>query len=42
MVTTAVTGLDDGIVYFVRAEATNLWGTSTSAVGSFQTLGGGG
>ena len=42
LVTGAATGLDDGVVYFVRAEATNFWGTSTSAVGSFQTLGGGG
>lgn len=39
-VTTTATGLDDGVVYYVRVEATNRWGTTVSATGTFTTSGG--
>lgn len=40
-VSTNVSTLDDGVTYYVRAEATNRWGTTVSSVASFTTLGGG-
>jgi hypothetical protein len=42
LVTVTAAGLDDGVVYYVRAQATNLWGTTVSGTGSFTTAGGGG
>lgn len=41
-VSTSVSGLDDGVTYWIRAEATNRWGTTVSTVGTFTTTGGGG
>jgi hypothetical protein len=39
-VSTTVTGLNDGLTYFVRVEATNRWGTTVSPTGTFTTAGG--
>ena len=40
-VSATANSLDDRITYYVRAEATNRWGTTISSVGTFFTIAGG-